>query len=129
MEPLSTSAGIAPGCGHGRHVERAAFGPDLELLLEVAGRLDLDLVVGLRVDQVVEDRLVGVDLFGLARTQQVHLAGVFLRPARGALPLLLLLPLVIRRTLRRRAVTAINTATVLPHFICSPLMPSRRTLL
>ena len=78
MEPLSTSAGDRARLRHGREVERAAFGTDLELLLEVAGRLDLGVVVDLRVDEVVEDLLVGGRLFGLGRTQQVHLAGVFL---------------------------------------------------
>ena len=51
---------------YGSKVEGAAFGPDLELLLEVGGRLDRGVVVGLRVDQVVEDVLVGGRLFGLA---------------------------------------------------------------
>ena len=38
-------------------VERAALGPDLDLLLEVARRLELDLVVDLGRDEVVDDRL------------------------------------------------------------------------
>ena len=58
------------------NVERAAFGSDLELLLEVADGLDLDVVVGVCVDQLVEDLLVRGGLLGLARAHQVDLAGV-----------------------------------------------------
>jgi hypothetical protein len=41
-------------------------------------RLDLDVVVGIGVDEVVEDLLVGVDLLGLTGAHQVDGAGVLL---------------------------------------------------
>src|SRR5918998_353486 len=75
--------------GHGRHVEGAALGADLELLLEVADRLDLDGVLGVRVDHVVEDRLVGVDLLRLAGAHQVDRARVLAEVAAASAAALL----------------------------------------
>ena len=74
--PGVDEAGIAPGLGHGGDVERAALGADLELLLEVADRLDLDLVVGLGVDQLVEDRPGRPRPPRARRRSQVDRAGV-----------------------------------------------------
>jgi hypothetical protein len=53
--------------GHERDVERLAFRTDRKLLLELAGRLDLDVVVG--VDVVVHH---GLDGFGLLRLHGVE---------------------------------------------------------
>jgi hypothetical protein len=68
--------GDPTGLRHGGDVQRAALRLDLELLLEVAGRDDLDVVVDLGVDHVVEDRLVGVGLLRLPGAEQLHLARV-----------------------------------------------------
>ena len=61
------------GLRHRGDLEGAALGADLDLLLEVADRLDGHLVVDLGVDQVVEDLLVGVGLLGLAGAHEREL--------------------------------------------------------
>ena len=90
LNPRSSSATIEP-CVDERRRSRPAAAPRRRRACRPSARiwncsskspdrLDLDLVVGLRVDQVVEDLLVGGDLLGLAGTHQVHLAGVLRRP-------------------------------------------------
>ncbi len=53
--PTAACAGTAPGCGSRMMSRVPRLGPDLELLLELAGGLDLGLVVDVRVDEVVID--------------------------------------------------------------------------
>ena len=66
LKPMSSSEMALPRLGlldhrarlrQQDHIERSGLRPDLDVLLEVAVRLDLGLVVRLRVDLVVEDGL------------------------------------------------------------------------
>ena len=80
MLPGSTSAGIEPGCGAAATSSVPPSARIWNCSSKSPDGLDLGLVVGLRVDQVVEDLLVGVDLFGLAGAQEVHLPVFSFRP-------------------------------------------------
>ena len=83
MSPAVGQVGDGARLRHGGHVERAAFGLDLELLGEVAGGDDLDVVVRISGDQLVEDHLVGVGLLGLTGAEQLDGAGVLTAAAAG----------------------------------------------
>ena len=119
---LVDEAGDGAGLRHRGDVERAAVGTDLELLFEVADDSTVGLVVGLRVDQVVEDLLVRRCLLWLRRTQQVHLTGVRLE-VRRTLPPPVVVPLLLPLSSPQAAavsVSATSTAATRPHFIYVP---------
>src|SRR3546814_16012022 len=75
------------GLRHGGQVEGAALGPDLELLLAVAGSLDLRLVGGVGVGHVVEDGLNCRNLLGPHGGDQNPAAPVDSATPPGAPPL------------------------------------------
>ncbi len=70
MSPASTRSAMAPGCG----TAATSSVPPSAWIWNCSSKspagLDLDVVVGLGVDQLVEDLLVGVGLLGLAGAQQ-----------------------------------------------------------
>ena len=122
--PLSTRPAIAPGCGTAATSSVPPSARIWNCSSKSPDGLDLDVVVGLRVDQVVEDLLVG----GRPPRARRHSAGSPRRcspSTRPSAPLPLLLLLVRRhrrRTLRRRRVDAPSTPPLFcPHFMmCLP---------
>ena len=99
--PAAAWSITAPGCGVSVTSSVPAFGPDLELLLELVRGLDLGHVVDLWVDLLIDERLEASLPPSDQRVQDVDVARVLLGRRRGAVATAAAVSVVIARACRR----------------------------
>ena len=104
--PASARSAMAPGCGTAATSSVPPSAWIWNCWAKSLAGLDLDVVVGLGVDQLVEDLLVGVGLLGLAGAQQLDGAGVLARAPPPSPPSSVVPPRRRRRRRRRRTPAA-----------------------